>query len=278
MRKIINHASIVDNIIINHAPIVDNDEMYDIEQTVVKVSSQDVTGVSEVVRVDRLPRLKHQDLFTEFDNVVLRELYEDRHYDKYDTGADIDFLRLANSSLSTMTILNPKPYYNLNDVIYLNIEVMSGYNKRIFHGSDRVFVWVKEPTRGACASGYVVDHRNGSYTGVVQVLWSGRVDIVAGIALSREAVRVLYKIHREGFIVRQLFAIFQRRFMYEMTLCFSSPYIPGYSLVCNLTARHDGLPWYCGHPDVLTCAEWTRVGASQPPWPLSDDEHNLFAL
>lgn len=233
----------------------------------------------DVVFPERLPRLKHEDLFTEFDDVVLNGLYEDGEYVidyRFDGDRRIDELALANASYSRVTLLNPKQFYEVGDVIHVSIELLNGYNKRILRGGDRVRVWIKEVSHGACARGYVIDHGNGSYTGVVRVLWPGRVDVLAAVVLSREAVRVLYKIHREGHLVRQLFAIFQRRFMYEMTLCGPSPFLLGYTRVCNLTRRHYGLPWYCGRPEVLTCAEWTRIGGSQPPWPMFEEERKLF--
>ncbi|XP_067661628.1 NXPE family member 3-like [Haliotis asinina] len=237
------------------------------------------TDDTDVVFPERLQRLKHEDLFTEFDDNVLNGLYEDGEYVidyRFDGDRSINELAIANASYSGLKLVNPKPYYKVGDVILVSVELLNGYNKRLLRGGDRVRVWIKEVRQGACAMGYVVDHRNGSYSGFVRVLWPGRVEVLAAVVLSREAVRVLYKIHREGHLVRQLFAIFQRRFMYEMTLCGPSPFLAGYSRVCNLTRRHYGLPWYCGHPEVLTCAEWTRIGGSQPPWPMLEEERKLF--
>ncbi|XP_046549664.1 NXPE family member 2-like [Haliotis rubra] len=234
----------------------------------------------QVLHTDYLPRLRHEDLFTEFDDVVLSGLYEEDEYIhdlRMDKHQAVDINGIANGSFSTAAV-KPMTYYYVNDVLYVSIALHNGYYKRILRGGDDVRIWIKEPDRGACASGYVFDHHNGSYTGVVRLLWRGRVDVVVAIASSREAIRLLYTIHREGYLVRQMFAIFQRRHTYEMTLCAYTPHLPGYDNVCNLTAMNHGLPWYCGHPDFLTCAEWTRTGASQPPWPLYTDDRKLFDL
>ena len=84
----------------------------------------------------------------------------------------------------------------MGDTIRVRIDLYDGYGVPRQTGGDQLRVRIFETALKASASGYILDHMNGSYTAIVKCLWAGKPTILVYISYTREAVRALYHVRR----------------------------------------------------------------------------------
>jgi len=127
--------------------------------------------------------------------------------------------------------------------------------KRI--GDDVILITARQAWGDGKITGYVIDHGNGTYTGVVDVKWRGmtHVNVKLGSMLENVCMRFnaldKYKNHvftlAKGYGLRAYFRA-RNGLSEESTPCGPTDVIFGYPDVCNYTAINDNLPWFCGKP------------------------------
>ena len=90
-----------------------------------------------------------------------------------------------------------KSAFKTGEYIGLAITVRNGYGEIRKKGGDKLDVRIFSTDLQAFAPGYVVDHRNGSYTAVVHALWPGKSVISVKLTFGREVIRTIYaKMHK----------------------------------------------------------------------------------
>ncbi|KAL4229384.1 Neurexophilin [Mactra antiquata] len=192
-------------------------------------------------------------------------------------------IRLANLCSRTDTIdrsqmTSPKfTKMALNSIrndgtVVVNIHAYDQSNTQRISGDDVIVVWAVEKNGDGRVSGEVIDHKNGSYTGIVKVFWSGptliRSRLVSSIINTCLKMKALKKYGNAVFSLRQGFGIrgtFKRKHWKELTPCGANPTIFGYTNICNFTALNDGMSWFCGKPkkEYLNCSHIFSFGTGR---------------
>lgn len=148
--------------------------------------------------------------------------------------------------------------------IVMHIETFSLKNISKQNGNDIIFVFAKQIKGDGRVSGYVIDHKNGSYTGMIQVFWTGRthVYIKLGSTIENTCLRIkaLQKYGNIVYTLKEPYGLragFVMNGTTELTPCNTNDFIYGSFSVCNFTTLNGGMSWFCGSPtkDSLTCAE-----------------------
>lgn len=176
-----------------------------------------------------------------------------------------DLRQTANSNTSKAFIIGNKNTFNIGDQIRVQIELYDGFGHRLRTGGDALRIWMVDIDQGANSTGYVIDHGNGSYIGVVRALWKGNPEIKISIATTKEHISVIMKqIHDRG-VLYYLTGKFQDKNLgiTEVTNCTTIPRVKGYRSVCNLTSMNFGMAWYCGKPAIVSCKNWVSYVGSR---------------
>ncbi|XP_033732951.1 NXPE family member 3-like [Pecten maximus] len=178
--------------------------------------------------------------------------------DRYMMFTDFtDFLSLVNISTSVVTIRNDKSDVRIGDDVIVDIDLYNGRGERATRGGDMLRVWLREPTRHASVSGYVIDHDNGSYTGVVKAMWAGNPELMFSIANTKEHIGIFMNIVQKYGLIRFLRAGFIKGKLTESTLCSVIPNIPNVTEYCNFTSQNFNMSFFCGKPKQMNCGDWT---------------------
>ncbi|XP_060562836.1 NXPE family member 3-like [Ruditapes philippinarum] len=132
------------------------------------------------------------------------------------------------------------------------------YNKRNIpklNGGDIIFAWARQMYGDGMVPGNVIDHRNGSYTGLIRVFWTGRTNVHLRLVSAVENTCLRYKaLYKYGDIVFTLRQPYGLRAVYSynnskvFAPCNTNSFIYGSSRVCNFTTLNGGMSWYCGLP------------------------------
>ncbi|XP_045172605.2 NXPE family member 3-like [Mercenaria mercenaria] len=176
--------------------------------------------------------------------------------------------------------------------IVVNIETFNKKNVKKSRGGDIIFVWANQPSGDGRVPGKVIDHGNGSYTGMIRVFWKGRTKIYVRLVSTAENTCLRYKaLKKYGNIVytlRQpygLRAIFVDKNVTELTPCNTNNFIYGSSQLCNFTTLNGGMSWFCGHPTRHTfrCTDLNffslgpfNSSAESPKDKIQDPGHGMF--
>uniref|UniRef100_A0A2C9MAJ9 Uncharacterized protein n=1 Tax=Biomphalaria glabrata TaxID=6526 RepID=A0A2C9MAJ9_BIOGL len=146
---------------------------------------------------------------------------------------------------------------------------------------DQLNVRLVSPDFKAAITADVIDNRNGTYTAVTRVPWTGQVKVVALIAHYRETFRMTLYRQRVFKSHHWFVGNFVNDKVGEATPCLPYPHLPAHSSdeLCNLT-EVNGAPWYCGKPvkaDFLNCSHFvtTRRLSDMSKIPLSDTEAEI---
>uniref|UniRef100_A0A3Q3W8X8 NXPE C-terminal domain-containing protein n=1 Tax=Mola mola TaxID=94237 RepID=A0A3Q3W8X8_MOLML len=153
--------------------------------------------------------------------------------------------------------------------VMIKINDYQGFPKK--SGGDVLLARMHNPILGAGVAGQVVDHLNGSYSGIFSLLWEGSVTLVH----PSEAVTVLRRLTKEQPDRISFQSLFRSGALSETTTC-NVCLRPTQQPVCNYTDPHTGEPWFCFKPRKLSCD--TRINHSKGAFKqsLKAREENLF--
>ncbi|XP_033737448.1 NXPE family member 3-like [Pecten maximus] len=166
-----------------------------------------------------------------------------------------DFFSLVN--ISTSVVSTRKTEYRVGDEIKVDIVLYNGRGERSTVGGDMLRVWLRERSLGASVSGYVIDHNNGSYTGIIKTLWAGNPELMFSIGNTKEHIGIYMNIVQKYGLISFLRAGFKRNNMTESTLCSVVPNIPGVKEYCDFTTQNFNMSFFCGKPKSMTCEDWS---------------------
>lgn len=172
-----------------------------------------------------------------------------------------DLKRLASNIYSVQSFMNNKSTFRVGESIYVRIVLHDGYGKRLRQGGDILRIWLKDPAHGSNVNGYVIDHDNGTYTGVVRALWKGMAKVKTTIANTKEHVGIVMSYIDKHGLFHDHAATYKNNKVTERARCSTKPDVYGLKNMCNMTSYNFGLHWYCGRPNSssLTCDDWTHI-------------------
>ncbi|XP_069128396.1 NXPE family member 3-like [Argopecten irradians] len=174
---------------------------------------------------------------------------------EYRQFTDLDILSLVNMSTSVVNVR--KTEFRVGDEIIVDIVLYNGRGERATVGGDMLRVWLREITLKASVAGYVIDHGNGSYTGIVKAMWAGNPELMFAIGNTKEHIGIYMNVVQKYGVITFLKAGFKNKNLTENTLCSVVPNIPDVTLYCNFTAHNFNMSFFCGKPKILTCADWS---------------------
>ncbi|XP_071086003.1 NXPE family member 3-like [Haliotis cracherodii] len=180
------------------------------------------------------------------------------------SDAEIDDVNShASSTTSKMSIINPKFVYKLNGTIRVKIELFDHKNRTKTRGGDMLIVWMRDKSKGAASAGTVIDHDNGTYTGVLRILWTGKAVIRAAMLAPREKMAFVNREFRHGYGGKILICLFNTPGLTETSSGHMESKFVNKIDVCNLTDKHYGVPLYCDKPKKkgVQCSHWTGVNS-----------------
>ncbi|KAK7882456.1 hypothetical protein WMY93_028630 [Mugilogobius chulae] len=124
------------------------------------------------------------------------------------------------------------------------------------YGGDFILARLHSLELGAGVTGTVLDHKNGFYSALFPLLWTGSAQVEITLVHSSEAVAVLQRLREERSDRVFFKSLFRLGFLSETTVC-NLCLPPDQQPLCNYTDLHTGEPWYCYKPKMLSCD--TRV-------------------
>ncbi|XP_046328614.2 uncharacterized protein LOC124112505 isoform X2 [Haliotis rufescens] len=167
----------------------------------------------------------------------------------------------ASGSMSRLSLIGVKNTYELDETVKVNIVLFDHYKRPKIRGGDMLVVWMKDPQHGAASAGTVIDHGNGTYTGVLRTLWTGRAIIRAAMISSRERMAHIYRSFQNGYFGRNIACTFISNTATETTSGYMDMRYVKKRPFCNLTADYFGVPFYCEKPNTkgIRCHDWTET-------------------
>ncbi|XP_046556195.1 NXPE family member 1-like [Haliotis rubra] len=195
--------------------------------------------------------------------------------------ADGSFLHtkdMADALFSTVNIIGDRSSFSLGEIIKVQIDLLKGENDRKHIGGDYVRLWMEDKTNGAFVSGDVIDHGNGSYTGVLKALWVGQANIRVFLAGTREEILLYYKLYRLYSSIWTINAGFGAGEVSERTHCSTSAFDGDQ---CNMTSWNGGLPWFCKKPSTehLGCDTWRTTSSKvRADFYLDSKEKDIYEM
>ncbi|XP_048246535.1 NXPE family member 3-like [Haliotis rufescens] len=172
-----------------------------------------------------------------------------------------DSNRHASGKFSKLFLIDKQQIYRLNETINVKIVLMDRKERPKTRGGDMLVVWMKDTVKQASSAGSVIDHGNGTYTGVLRTMWTGQAVIYAAILSSRERMAFIYNKFRSGYIGKHISCLFDVHNLTETTVGYMHKRFLDNKPICNLTAENWGVPFYCTKPKQrgFECQHWTRV-------------------
>lgn len=168
-------------------------------------------------------------------------------------------LRLTTDPVhSLFAILPPKVgrEWHLGDQLEALVQVHDFQGRPKHYGGDFLLARLHSPDLGAGVVGTVLDHKNGFYSAMFPLLWTGSVQVEVTLVHSSEAVAVLQRLRQERSDRVFFKSLFRLGFLSETTVC-NMCLPPDQQPLCNYTDLYTGEPWYCYKPKMLGCD--TRV-------------------
>ncbi|XP_046368278.2 NXPE family member 3-like [Haliotis rufescens] len=173
-------------------------------------------------------------------------------------------LGLLPSWSASRIYLDKNGSIHLGDVFTVTVRLYDGYNRPMYRGGDMLAIMMQNYSYGAGSVGHVVDHHNGSYTGILRALWTGSVAISVRILYPREALSTYLKHMGPYSPGKTIMCVFQNDNARSET--FGYPSVEPFRGIpfCNMTSENYGLAWYCVKPNnPLVCHDWVQF-TSQP--------------
>lgn len=168
-------------------------------------------------------------------------------------------LRLTTDPVhSLFAILPPKVghEWHLGEQLEALVQVHDFQGRPKHYGGDFLLARLHSPDLGAGVVGTVQDHRNGFYSALFPLLWTGPAQVEVTLVHSSEAVAVLQRLRQERSDRVFFKSLFRLGFLSETTMC-NMCLPPDQQPLCNYTDLYTGEPWYCYKPKMLGCD--TRV-------------------
>ncbi|XP_069126050.1 NXPE family member 3-like [Argopecten irradians] len=165
------------------------------------------------------------------------------------------YLSLVN--ISTSLVIVRRTEFRVGDEITVDIVLYNGRGERATVGGDMLRVWLRETTLKASVAGYVIDHGNGSYTGVVKAMWAGKPELMFAIGNTKEHIGIFMNVVQKYGVIEFLRAGFTNQNLTENTMCSVIPNIPNVKEYCNFTTLNFNMSFFCGKPKSLECEDWT---------------------
>lgn len=159
---------------------------------------------------------------------------------------------------SLFAILPPKAgrEWHLGDQLEALVQVHDFQGRPKHYGGDFLLARLHSPDLGAAVVGTVLDHKNGFYSALFPLLWTGPAQVEVTLVHSSEAVTVLQRLREERSDRVFFKSLFRLGFLSETTVC-NMCLPPDQQPLCNYTDLYTGEPWYCYKPKMLGCD--TRV-------------------
>lgn len=168
-------------------------------------------------------------------------------------------LRLTTDPVhSLFAILPPKVghEWHLGEQLEALVQVHDFQGRPKHYGGDFLLARLHSPDLGAGIVGTVQDHKNGFYSALFPLLWTGSAQVEVTLVHSSEAVAVLQRLRQERSDRVFFKSLFRLGFLSETTVC-NMCLPPDQQPLCNYTDLYTGEPWYCYKPKMLGCD--TRV-------------------
>ena len=166
---------------------------------------------------------------------------------------------LVDLSKSTAEIINTtqSSYFNVGDAILVEIALYDIYGEVVKYGGDFLKIWMRETDKDAGSTGYVIDHHNGNYTGVLRALWSGSPIIKIMLSFPKETIGLFVdNIYKNGILFK-LDGVFKNN-NGERNVGVCGIHQRTEKSGCNFTARNYGMRWFCSLPEEegFACDDW----------------------
>ena len=172
---------------------------------------------------------------------------------------------IASPKYSVMRLATNDKQFRVGDVIKVHIQLRNGRNEPMTSGGDMLRIWMSDKTSRSNFCGYVIDHGNGSYTGVLRALFPGQPVIKVSIAQTKEHIGIYLDYVKKEGIWYFMSAYFGKGKTTDETYCSTIPKFTWVRETCNFTDVNFGMSWYCGRPRNanLTCGDWLAYSAGK---------------
>ena len=180
-----------------------------------------------------------------------------------------DLRQAASGKTSIWKLADNKTHYKLGETIQTQITLYDGWGRRLLTGGDLLRIWTVNPFIKANSSGFVIDHGNGSYIGLVKALWKGHLEIRLLIATTKEHTGIfLNRLSKYGLstsIIATFSKMLNGNSIQDKSYCSIISFIPGYNDTCNFTTINYNMSWFCGKPSLthLSCKDWTAYSGGR---------------
>ena len=167
-------------------------------------------------------------------------------------------LDTASPEHSVIKLSTKYKQFKVGDIIKVHICLRNRRNEAMRSGGDVLRIWMSDKASLSNSSGYVIDHGNGSYTGVLRAVFPGKPVIKVSIAQTKEHIGIyLDYVEKEG-IWHFMKGYFKRGKKTEITYCSAISKFTLVNKTCNFTDMNFGMSWYCGKPrnPNLGCKDW----------------------
>ncbi|XP_046546914.1 NXPE family member 4-like [Haliotis rubra] len=179
-----------------------------------------------------------------------------------------DTKKCTSAKTSKMTLLNDKVVFVIGDEIRVNIDTYDSHGNKKNCGGDFLRLWMEDKRLGASVAGHVIDHNNGSYTGVIRALWEGAASIRCFIERRKEEIAMFYDILEKNHALWVPKREFVSNGFVESTECSIKP--DNFQSYCNFTDMNYGFPWFCARPNKLKCEDWKNSWSENRGYPPDD--------
>ncbi|XP_067668401.1 NXPE family member 3-like [Haliotis asinina] len=159
---------------------------------------------------------------------------------------------VADPLYSEVNIIG-KYQFQVGDIINVTIILKDKEGNMLDTGGDDVRIWMKSIDGRYRTSGHVLDHGNGSYTGILRAFWEGHPVILVSIAWTRQLLSIKYRLRSVNAPYTFTYGLFGKGPLREVTRCNITKTA---EKMCNYTERNGGHPWYCERPKtkLLSCS------------------------
>ncbi|XP_071086046.1 NXPE family member 3-like [Haliotis cracherodii] len=164
------------------------------------------------------------------------------------------YTRVADPLFSEIRI-NGRYQFQVGDVINVSIILKDREGRMIATGGDDIRIWMKSTNGRNRTSGHVIDHGNGSYTGVLRAFWEGHPVITVSIAWTRQLLNIRDRLRSSNVPYTFIYAFFERGSLREVTRCNITKTTEN---MCNYTAQNGGHSWLCERPKTKLLPCWSR--------------------
>ncbi|CAH1258208.1 NXPE3 [Branchiostoma lanceolatum] len=206
----------------------------------------------ELVRQGKYPWSVHgsQDLNPKF-KVINVASHRTRLQRLQNDTINFDWVTSANHT--TVEIVNPKSFYSVGDLLFIEIIARDGKGRRKLYGGDYFEAVLKDENVKGSTTGRIQDHGNGAYTITFELSFPGTVTPKVHLVHVSEAV-LLLKEFRKVPNKRKWLCGFQNG---EKKLKKSCTFFANRSLAlsdqCDFSAPNTSRTWFCEKPKDIPC-------------------------